>query len=132
VHTADRRSREGSSPRESSAAVGDGQQSLIREVNERIEELNGEWESGGRSEVLCECARAECLEKIEISAAAYERVRRSPIHFLVKPDHVAQEGERVVADTDSYVVVEKLGPGRSQADGSDACDAGRDSRVVRS
>jgi CheY-like chemotaxis protein len=112
VRASDRSIREDSSPPEAGTAVGDGHQSLIREVNQRIEQLNGEWEQDGPTIVLCECAQADCLEKIEISMDAYERVRRSATRFLVKPDHVATEGERVVEETDGYAVVEKLGRAR--------------------
>lgn len=90
--------------------------SLIREVNQRIEELSSEWEENGRTVVFCECADAECLEKIEISHTEYERIRGSARQFLVKPDHVARRDEAVVAETDEYVVVEKLGPSTSRAD----------------
>jgi hypothetical protein len=90
-------------------------QTLVRDVNERIERLNEEWELNGHDVVLCECAHPNCLERIEIDAAAYERVRRFPTRFLVKPDHVAREGERVVERTRGYVVVEKLGPGATTA-----------------
>ncbi|MFL5959066.1 MAG: hypothetical protein ACJ75G_02205 [Gaiellaceae bacterium] len=97
-----------SSPGQAGISPGDGHQLLIREVNEQIEKLNGEWDEGGPEIVLCECAQAECLDKIEISADAYERIRHVPLHFVVKPDHVVAEGERVVAATAGYVVVEKL------------------------
>jgi hypothetical protein len=90
-------------------------ETLIRDVNERIERLNEEWELNGNDIVLCECAHPDCLERIEIDAAAYERVRRFPTRFLVKPDHVAGDGERIVERTKGYVVVEKLGAGATTA-----------------
>jgi hypothetical protein len=54
---------------------GDLHQTLLREVNERIEQLNGSWASDGADGILCECGHPGSLEKIEIAAAAYERVR---------------------------------------------------------
>jgi hypothetical protein len=87
---------------------GDLHQSLLREVNEQIEQLNGKWESDGEDGILCECGDPGCLEKIEIAAAAYEAVRGHSTRFLVRPGHAAGS-ERVVEQTDGYLVVEKLG-----------------------
>ena len=42
-------------------------ESLFREVNERIAEVNQTFEVEGRSEFLCECGREECKEPISIS-----------------------------------------------------------------
>jgi hypothetical protein len=88
---------------------GDLHQTLLREVNERIEELNGSWASDGADGILCECGHPGCMEKIEITAAAYERVRRFPTRFLVKPGHATAGSERIVERTFGYLVVEKVG-----------------------
>jgi hypothetical protein len=88
---------------------GDLHQSLLREVNERIEQLNGSWESEGDDGILCECGHPGCMEKIEIAGDAYERVRRVPTQFLVKPGHATAGSERVVERTSAYLVVEKVG-----------------------
>ena len=88
---------------------GDLHQALLREVNERIEQLNGSWESEGADGILCECGHPGCVEKIEIAAAAYERVRRFPTRFLVKPGHATTVSERIVEQTYDYLVVEKVG-----------------------
>jgi hypothetical protein len=100
---------------EESEPSGDLHQILLREVNERIEQLNGDWEQTDRDMVLCECGYPDCLEKIEIAAADYERVRRFPTRFLVKPDHVMGGSERIVERTDVYVVVEKVGESAASA-----------------
>jgi hypothetical protein len=88
---------------------GDLHQALLREVNERIEQLNGSWDSEGADGILCECGHPGCMEKIEITAAAYERVRRVPIRFVVKPGHATAGSERIVEQTYDYLVVEKVG-----------------------
>ena len=90
-------------------------ETLIRDVNEQIERLNGERELNGHDIVLCECADPYCLERIEIESTAYEHVRRFPTRFLVTPDHVAREGERIVEQADGYFVVEKVGAGAATA-----------------
>jgi hypothetical protein len=88
---------------------GDLHQVLLREVNERIEQLNARWESERDDAVLCECGHPACMEKIEITAAAYERVRGFAARFLVKADHATAGSERIVEQTDGYLVVEKVG-----------------------
>jgi hypothetical protein len=143
VHAQDQRSRgDSSSTPELNGTVGDGHpslirlrdggRSLIREVNERIEELNSDWEENGRTVVFCECAETECLEKIEISHFAYERIRGFATHYLVKPDHVDPADELVVAETAEYVVVEKLGPSASRADRFETSVASREERETPS
>ena len=91
-------------------------QALFREVNERIEELAEEFGAGtGTVSLLCECANSGCLERIEISAADYEQVRRFPTRFLVKHGHVNRGSERIVRETGGYVIVEKTGPDATEA-----------------
>jgi hypothetical protein len=94
-------------------------QSLFREINERVKQLNegfslvlpvGEW--------ICECADDTCVERIELSAAEYEAVRIDGRHFLVAPgdEHVFLDVERVTERTDRYWVVEKFGTAGEMAD----------------
>jgi hypothetical protein len=89
-------------------------QSLFRSVNEKIKELNdifdaftpyGEW--------TCECDRLDCITRIELTLGEYEELRQNPTRFAVAPeaDHVDPEVERVVAETERYWIVEKLGVG---------------------
>jgi hypothetical protein len=88
---------------------GDLRQVLLREVNERIEQLNRKWESDGEDGILCECGDPGCTEKIAIPSAAYERVRGFPTYFLVKPGHETAGSERIIERADGYLVVEKIG-----------------------
>ena len=94
-------------------------QSLFREINERVKQLNdgfsmvlpvGEW--------ICECADDTCVERIALSADAYEKVRANGTHFLVAPAdvHVYFDVERVTERTDRYWVVEKFGKAGDDAD----------------
>jgi len=81
-------------------------QALMRDVNERIEEIVGEaW----NPEFLCECANLYCAETLELSMAEYEAIRSSPVRFPVKPGHEDLEFERVVEGNERYVIVEKFG-----------------------
>ncbi len=87
-------------------------QSLFREINERVKQLNegfsmvlplGEW--------ICECADDTCVERIELTAAAYETVRNDGTHFVVAPNdqHVLLDVERVTERNALYWVVEMFG-----------------------
>jgi hypothetical protein len=93
-------------------------QSLFRQVNERVEEINnvfhrftalGSW--------ACECAAVDCVERLELSCAEYEEVRSVGERFFVSPgdEHVWPEIERVVERHEKYWVVEKIEHGANVA-----------------
>ena len=87
-------------------------QSLFREVNERLRDLNAAFETITRdSEFLCECANRDCIEHVTMTLAEYEHVRAVPTRFVVLPErhHVFPEVEDVVEEHDGYFVVEKTG-----------------------
>jgi hypothetical protein len=87
-------------------------QSLFREVNQRVVELEQEQALDGRRpdfEVLCECANADCHEFITVRAEEFQEVRRSSIRFLIRAGHEWTDVERVVNQNDGYIVVEKFG-----------------------
>jgi hypothetical protein len=88
------------------SAKGAHNQALMREVNERIEQIA---EDAAHPEFLCECADPDCVETIPLSIAEYEAVRSSPLRFPIKPGHDDTEFERVVEGDGRYVVVEKFG-----------------------
>jgi hypothetical protein len=82
-------------------------ETIFREVNERIEELaqHGELDS---LQILCECGNPDCKEPLRVSVADYERVRQEPTDFFVAPGHVIPAVERVVDSEQSFHVVRKL------------------------
>jgi hypothetical protein len=84
-------------------------QSLYRSVNERIQELG--HTVGTTYEWVCECANAECSERVQLSGDEYAAVRAKPTTFLVAPaaEHVFAEVERVTESHAAYWVVEKQG-----------------------
>jgi hypothetical protein len=94
------------------AARGARTQSLFRDMNERIREINDAF-----SDVLplgdwtCECAEDACTERVRLSTAEYESVRADPKRFVVAPDdsHVVAEIEHIERRTDRFWVVEKDG-----------------------
>ena len=96
-----------------SAARAAKNEGLFREVNERILELEeafGDVVAGSSlAGFVCECSRPDCTSKVELSAEEYREVRERPAQFLVYPGHVDLDHERVVRQTDRFVVVEKFG-----------------------
>ena len=90
-------------------AINEG---LLREVNERIEELGEDAQRGwapddGRLEFHCECGR-NCGERVTMTLEEYETVREQDDRFVVSPGHSDPAIERVVEETDRYAVVDKL------------------------
>lgn len=83
-------------------------QALFREVNERINEIAGDYSVNGGFEILCECASSECRERIELTQTEYERLRRIPIRFAVLRGHDIPAIERVVEENDRFVTIEKV------------------------
>jgi hypothetical protein len=86
---------------------------LFRAVNENVRSL-ADGSPQEELEVVCECEHRDCAERIVISAAAYDTVRRFPTRFLIKPEHVSRD-DRIVEQGASYAVVEKIGPGAEAA-----------------
>jgi hypothetical protein len=94
-------------------------QSLFREVNARLVELNETFELlTDRSVFVCECAHMECIQDIDMTLHDYGRVRSNRRRFIVAPseEHVVPDVERVVERRDTYFVVEKIGVGAEVAE----------------
>ena len=84
-------------------------QSLFRAVNEKIRDLNEAFAAiSDRFVIACECADTNCLETLQISGEEYAAVREQPRWFAVLHGHVYFDVERVVRESDRYVVVEKI------------------------
>jgi hypothetical protein len=81
---------------------------LLREVNERIREISNAFGfKNGSFELICECAREECLQRIEVPAPVYERARKEPGRFLVAPGHELQMPARSEFDANHQRVTPK-------------------------
>ena len=91
-------------------------EALLREVNERIEQIDKEVETSGRAqeethfELLCECGSADgaCDSLVEMTIAEYEAVRTQDDRFVLFPGHETPGLERVVQENDRFVVVDKV------------------------
>ncbi len=88
---------------------------IFREVNERLRELGETFSLEGElAELVCECGEAGCAERIQMSLAAYERIRSDPTWFVIVPGHEEPDYERVIEETEGYAVVEKLTGGPAE------------------
>jgi len=93
-------------------------EALVREVNERIEEVDKDADErgwapqGGRFDFLCECGgdAGECGAQIQMTIAEYEQVRSQSDRFAVHPGHEDANLEHVVERHERYVLVDKQGP----------------------
>lgn len=87
-------------------------QTLFREVNERLEGLAKAFQHVTEtSSFSCECADLGCIARMDLRLSEYEAVRSHPNQFAVLPGHVYPDVEKVVAENDRYVIVSKLGVG---------------------
>ena len=88
----------------------------FRELNERLEERAAvELGLTDTFEVVCECTREECTERIAVAFVDYEAVRETPTRFIVVPGHADPTCERVVSSNDLSCTVEKFGDAAEEA-----------------
>ena len=94
-------------------------EAAFRDVNERI--ANGQWPGDTDAPIAfrCECGNLGCNMLVEVTAAAYERVRADPRHFILLPGHEIHAVEVIVERDDGYVVVEKVGVAGEVAQATD-------------
>ena len=61
---------------------------------------------------VCECGRSDCLQTLRLSFRDYEQARQQGTFFVCAPGHeiTGESVGRVVRRTDSFVIMEKLGP----------------------
>ena len=74
-----------------------------REINEGLEA----GQEAPYLRIVCECGRDVCDRVVAITAAEYEEIRNDPVQFVVVKDHLIPDIERVVAETDRFVIVAK-------------------------
>jgi hypothetical protein len=84
-------------------------QTVFREVNERIVELSQRWITP--PQFICECENPRCAETVVATMDVYEAVRGDPACFLVARGHEVPDVEEIVDSADGFVVVRTLGQG---------------------
>jgi hypothetical protein len=62
-----------------------------------------------QAEFVCECGSVECSQHLQVPVDEYERARAHGRRFILAHGHERPEFERVVAEADGWVVVEKIG-----------------------
>jgi hypothetical protein len=85
-------------------------QSLYREINEKVSELNRTFVEAGfeTSEWVCECADTNCTARLGATLDEYETVRSNPRTFIISPGHIYPEVERPLSENGRFMIVEKL------------------------
>jgi hypothetical protein len=84
-------------------------EAVFREVNERIEEVADTFKLHEQQlDLLCECGRADCVDRITLGRAEYEELRSDASTFAIRPGHDERDVERVIAKRNGYEVVQKL------------------------
>ena len=85
-------------------------ESLFREVNERIEDIAERFRLNEEIiDFLCECARTDCAQRVQMRRSDYEALRRVATHFAVARGHEESDVETVIDSKESYVIVAKRG-----------------------
>ncbi len=86
-------------------------EAVFRRANEHIDAKADELDPDGEHTFLflCECAQADCVDRVPLTRAEYEHVRSDPTQFLIIPGHEVVAIEQVVEDEGEYQVVEKVG-----------------------
>jgi hypothetical protein len=82
-------------------------EALFRSVNEEMRALEPARAGSDELELVCECGRLDCAERLSLTLEDYEWVRADPHRFALLPGHVEREAERVVGEGDGWVAVEK-------------------------
>lgn len=90
-------------------------EAVFREVNEQIAAVDERLGRDGPeqpTEIVCECGRSDCMERIVVTRADYDDVRAEPTQFFVVSGHADTAVERVIGGDGAYQIIEKL-PGEA-------------------
>jgi hypothetical protein len=86
-------------------------EALLREVNDRIEEVGERLTvvpAHDRLDFRCECGQPTCEAFVSLTVSEYEHVRANNDRFAVLPGHEDSRIERVVERAECYLIVDKL------------------------
>lgn len=84
-------------------------EALFREVNETIA-IAHPGSADDPTRFICECADQQCVDKVAVAAAHYNRIRAHDTWFIVLPGHERTDLESVVERHEGFFVVEKPAP----------------------
>jgi len=97
-------------------------ESIYRQLNERIEAGHELTLPNEEVAFLCECGQLGCNAVLGLSLREYEEIRDNPRWFGLAPGHEMPELERVVIERSGYIVVEKMGVAGAIAEATDPRD----------
>lgn len=81
---------------------------LFGAVNQAIAQVNRKLGLDDTVEqYLCECSVLTCAERIALTRDEYEEVRKRPNQFFMVAGHRDPVHERIIRETDRYIMVEK-------------------------
>jgi hypothetical protein len=102
-------------PREERVAQNEA---MFRTVNRELEYAAEQLGDGPADELqlICECGQSGCTATLTLTIADYDDVHRQRDRFAVAPGHEDPALERVVRQTDDYVVVDKFGEAEAVAE----------------
>jgi hypothetical protein len=98
---------------------------VFRAVNESIDRHAVKLGGLDEHEFVCECSSSGCFDRIALTLAEYEAVRRHGKRFFVAPGHEDFHFEHIVESRPTFLVVEKVGVAGVVADETDPRSAGR-------
>lgn len=82
-------------------------EAVSREINEGLEQAHADEPPDRYLRMYCECGQSGCESMIAITISEYEQVRSDPVRFAVLREHLIPDIERVVEETDRFVVIAK-------------------------
>ena len=84
-------------------------EAVFRNVNERIKALQHSFAVAEQEplQMICECDRLDCMERVAVGVEAYELIRSHPDQFVVSTGHEDPDVEEVVSVAKGYTVVRK-------------------------
>jgi hypothetical protein len=102
-------------PREERVAKNEATYRAANRELERVARQAGEA-ADDPLEVVCECGQPSCSAVVTLTIGEYDDAHRERDRFVVVPDHVDADLERVVREADGYVVVDKFGEAEDVAE----------------
>jgi hypothetical protein len=81
---------------------------LFRQVNDRVLEVNRALgPTALLPDFVCECRDAACAERLTLSVAQFESIRRQARRYVVRLGHDEPTDERIVEIHKGFAVVER-------------------------
>jgi hypothetical protein len=91
-------------------------EALFREVNESVRTLTEDnCHDGVFHDFFCECADVDCTIRVKLTNNEYETARSEGTRFIVACGHERADLERVITETERFLLVEKTGGGGDEA-----------------